>query len=125
MESYMTEQLIYQAKALNNEGNFQETIGLLSARKHNSPELYKEMGIACFETGNYFRALDCFDKVLKFNPGDVQILVRKGIIFSKEDQETKAINTFTKAIAIAPDTLDAYLCRAEVYYNQSKYNKAI
>lgn len=69
--------------------------------------------------------LDC-EQVLYLNPDVVDGYYTRGLAYSKmEGQEAKAIEDFTKVIALESDRAMTYKLRADVYYKLGEYEKAL
>ena len=64
-------------------------------------------GISFLENGKYEEALDCFEKILTFNPNKPDIWNKKGITLRSMGRYDEAIECFNKSLEISPKDLGA------------------
>ncbi|MGI0027464.1 MAG: tetratricopeptide repeat protein [Nitrosopumilaceae archaeon] len=64
-------------------------------------------GISFLEDGKYEESLDCFDKILAYNPDNPDIWNKKGAALRSLGRYDEAIEAFNKALEITPRDLDA------------------
>ena len=69
---------------------------------------------SAFEKGRHDEALALYDKVLESEPGNIQALVRSGMLLSWKGQYTAAIERYDRALAVNPENYKAQMERAKV-----------
>jgi tetratricopeptide (TPR) repeat protein len=72
-------------------------------------------GIACFESGQYDKAIEPFMRALKLKPDYAEAHNNLGAVYHKLRLYEKAIDSYREAIRIKPDFADAYLNIGLVY----------
>ncbi len=70
-----------------------------------------------YEKGETERAHKTVDEAAKTYPDEYIFPFTKGLIYQKERQYEKAINSYKKAVKLAPDGLTTYVNIATSYYN--------
>jgi len=74
-------------------------------------ENYLKLGDFEFESHNYQKALEYFDKALVIDPEYVEAWIKKGLALRSQGGFERAIRCYDKALEIDPN-------RAEVWYNK-------
>ncbi len=78
-----------------------------------------------YRKGNYSKALEKFNTVLKFDPGYYSAHYMKGIIARRQRNNKGAIEHFSMAIKSNPGMSKAYYARGNAYLSDRNYNMAI
>lgn len=78
-----------------------------------------------FNSGQYEKAAEAFDKVLKLNPNDYEALIRQGNAYIKIKEYTKSLNACEKAIQIKQNEAYAWNCKALALQNSQQYEVAL
>jgi O-antigen ligase len=81
-------------------------------------------GLAYFKLGNYPKSAEQFQKALIVNPYHIYTLNDYAGSLTKLNQDDKAIELYSKAIAIAPNFPEPKLNLCALYFNKSNYNDA-
>ena len=83
-----------------------------------------QSGLSYFRLGNFAQANKCFEEAKRINPHHIYVLNDYGSCLSKMDRNLEAIENYKKALAIAPNFLDAKLNLCAIYFGQKKYKEA-
>ncbi|HAZ48536.1 MAG TPA: serine/threonine protein kinase [Cyanobacteria bacterium UBA11369] len=78
-----------------------------------------------FNSGQYEKAAEAFDKVLELNPNDYEALIRQGNAYIKLKEYTKSLNACEKAIQIKQNEAYAWNCKALALQNSQQYEAAL
>jgi tetratricopeptide (TPR) repeat protein len=73
----------------------------------------------------YQQAIECFDKALKIDPGNVQALTYKGIVLNRIKNKREAKECFDKALKIDPGNVQALTYKGIVLKDEYSYSEAI
>jgi len=93
-------------------------------RKSKESWFYYKIGTACFQKGEFDRAILFFDKVLEVNPGYVEAYEKRGMTYSCKEEYDQAISDFNRALEINPRLGEVYLGRAKAYFSKGEYEKS-
>lgn len=80
--------------------------------------------VDAMRAGRDDEAIQKFNEILVKQPGCSDCLYNLGVAYSKKQQYAEAEGAFQKAIALAPDSADAYTGLANVYNAQKKFDQA-
>jgi len=69
-------------------------------------ELIKK-GTSFLEDGRYEEALDCFEKILAYDPGNPEIWNKKGATLRSMGRYDEAIKCYNKSLEMSAKDLDA------------------
>ena len=107
------------------------------SRGGNNASVYGSLGAACYETGEYGRAVDYFRKALEapapLNTGPIsaldvvkpaQIYLHLGFALMKNGQGGEAAGAFEKACSLDPST-DCHKNLGQVYFQMQNWDAAI
>lgn len=83
-----------------------------------------EVGRKHFESRNYARAEQAFQKILKFGARYADVFNMLGIIYHAEGKFNNAIDSFEEALEINPDYAEATLNLAVLYNDLGEFKKA-
>lgn len=126
---FMGEALLGNGDFLNAERNFDLAADI--ARKENweikgkISHNYYNLGLHYFKQKNYGRALQLFDKAIKYESGKYEPYHDKGVTYFMLNNYEQALIEFDKALAINPRFLKAYNSKAAAYDKMGKYDKEI
>jgi tetratricopeptide (TPR) repeat protein len=81
---------------------------------------YLEKGEACYNKGEYDKAIAEYTSALKQNPKYIKAYIGRSDTYQKKGEADNAIADCNKAIKLAPNNSDAYLTRAEAYFRLKK-----
>jgi tetratricopeptide (TPR) repeat protein len=89
-------------------------------------EILVQLGNDYFDTGQYYAAIDSYNKALAINSDLPNVLVDLGIMYRRTERPDLALEQFDKALKIDPRHLYAYSNRGVVHkYDLKEYQKAI
>jgi len=71
-------------------------------------DAWYDKAVAYGVTGEFQKAVDCFDRVLEISPGNADAWYNKGRALGKLGKYTRAIASFDRALALWPDNADAW-----------------
>ena len=77
----------------------------LEKRTSESPDdvaAWIDLGNLYFDTGTYEKAITAYNKALKLNPNNANVINDLGVMYRRTGQPKKAIETFDRAIKIDP-----------------------
>ena len=86
---------------------------------------YSEKGFFYTESGQYRRAIECFNKAIILNPNDPYLYNYRGAIYHKLAQYQRAIVDYNKAIHLNPHLVEAYNNRGSAYLFLGQFQRAI
>ena len=86
----------------------------LYRRDPESPLFQSHLAIESMQTGDYDRAFELFEKVLKRLPDDPATLTSRGHALKTVGQQDEAVTSYRKAIAARPGHGDAYYALANL-----------
>lgn len=78
-----------------------------------NPDIWLQLGNLYFDTDNFQRSIDAYQKYLEFNPGNPNVWTDMGIMYRRAGQPEKAVEAFDQAILEDPQ------------HEQSRYNKGV
>jgi len=84
-----------------------------AAAEPNNPNTWLQLGNLYFDTDNFQRSIDAYQKYLEFNPGNPNVWTDMGIMYRRAGQPEKAVEAFDQAVSINPQ------------HEQSRYNKGV
>lgn len=116
-------------EAVENE-NIEEALNYLSKDLNDNPKNgYSYSWIAYIRLGTeeYGKALSAANLAIKYLPKKDKeytsfAYTTRGLIYLSLEDTTKALSDYTSVIRIAPDDADNYERRAQIYYEQDKYD---
>ena len=90
-----------------------------------SSESYNYLGLAYFQTGDFDRSIDAFERGMKDGRAGKKLLYfNEGNVFFAKGDYSKAENCFSFVQAASPDYFPALLNRANARLNLKKYQEA-
>jgi tetratricopeptide (TPR) repeat protein len=84
-----------------------------AAADPDNPNTWLQLGNLYFDTDNFQRSIDAYQKYLELNPSNPNVWTDMGIMYRSIGQPEKAIEAFDQAISIDPK------------HEQSRYNKGV
>lgn len=97
--------------------------GYIRLSSPNSAEGYIERGVAYALKGDYYSAVDDFDRAIEMEPGNPRAYYHRGVASFGNNDYSSAWDDFNKAIGMDPDYAKAYYGRAVAYYDMSHGDK--
>lgn len=96
---------------LNNYGLAEEALKQALARDPDDEEIRRYLAVTYIAMGEMDKGVVQFDKILKINPDNFQIMTEKGVILLGLDQPVEALELFEKALSLSPgfDKAEKYL----------------
>lgn len=88
-------------------------------------EIYIVNGDVHFQSRQYDKAIENYQKAIEINPDNDRAHHKLGIVYFNLGLYATAIENYTKAIDINPNKIEAYHGRGIVYGMQSEYQKSI
>ena len=85
--------------------------------KEFSEKYYLSIGIQETNLGNFPEALSNFNEALKYNPKNDLIHFYKGVVYQNLRKNESAIDSYTEAININKNLIDAYYNRGQLLFN--------
>ena len=82
-------------------------------------------GMEFTKNKQFQKALDCYNKILKTTPNDVETLYKKSIALENLCKYDKAIECYDVILKIKPDYTDVLHSKGQVLAKLSQYDKAI
>ena len=91
----------------------------------DNPNLYYDLAMFLQDNGNPEKALEIYDTLDARQPGNYQVLFNKGYVnLVYLNEYDKAIESFDKALAIRPKSVDAMLNKGVAYEQKGNYKQA-
>lgn len=115
------------AKLLIGAGKKQEALPYLEKAVELDPSSQNRLEFArrLMDTNQYAEAAEQLDAAAKLAPDNDEIWVNLGLCLKKTGDNEKAVQCFTKTIAINPDTRTAWVRRGEIRMYAGQYQEAI
>ena len=88
-------------------------------------EEWKEKGISLAMSGEYEKAIECFDKAIELNPNYADAYYDRGLTYYQLKRYEKAIEDYNKAIELNLSDAEAYYDRGLTYHKLKRYERAI
>lgn len=85
---------------------------------------YYNRGSNYMTSGEYDKAILCFDKSIKIKPKFAPAYCNRGTCYYEKNEYEQAIEDFTKALDLNPELVEAYYNRATACYQKKEYDKA-
>ncbi|ALC16147.1 hypothetical protein DSOUD_1367 [Desulfuromonas soudanensis] len=85
--------------------NFQQNLGLLEelvAKDPTNRNAWVQLGHGYFDSDQYIKAIEAYNKVLELDPNDPDILTDQGVMFRALGWYDKAVDNFVKANQLNP-----------------------
>lgn len=73
-----------------------------SLTQPDNPELWTHLANLYYETDQYQKAIDAYNKSLSYHPDNADVLTDLGVMYRKAGNPDKALECFDKAIAVNP-----------------------
>lgn len=90
---------------------------------------YISRGVSYALEGDYYKAIDDFDRAVELNPQDPRARYVRGIAYFGVDYYSNSWDDFNKAIELDPNYAKAYYARAianyDMLHSDKRYNKSI
>jgi ligand-binding sensor domain-containing protein len=83
-----------------------------------------EDGLAMLDSGFFDSAVECFDRVLRVEPGHAKLWVLKATAFAGMESYEKAVECFDKALEIDPRNVQAWRGKALCFASLSREEEA-
>ncbi len=98
---------IFKALALEQNKNFDEAFKTLedAYKKNQTPQLLLQLGNICMRNKQYEKALSYFHTVLLTEPNNIEALMGQGFALIQQNDATKAITSYEKALTLAPENV--------------------
>jgi len=96
----------------------------LYAQEDSSPNLRTQF-FKCMEEKDFLKAENILKDVLEKNPNDASALDLLGNLYFMKGDIKKSLESYNKAISIAPKYAHSYYGRGSLYLNLEKYDKAL
>lgn len=117
---------ILSGKILFDENKLEESKAIFDKfGKHSSnPEVLNYQGLFAMEEMNFIDAIKDFSKAVNLNKSNPVYLFNLANAYFLNGWKEEAIQTYKKAICVAPDNLDYRYSLAYLYYKYQDYEKA-
>jgi len=91
-----------------------------------NPLVLQNLGMACYERGEYARAKKYFNRTLEINPGDTLALLNLGAMqYNVFGDADSAVKNFKKAAELDPGSVQPWTNLAAIYLDRQEYEKAL
>ncbi|MBP3710742.1 MAG: (p)ppGpp synthetase [Treponema sp.] len=123
--------LLLDAIHAHNDGNLLKAIEIYTQIIEASPPaavlsvIHKHRGMAYFTESEYENALEDFKASSSYDAKNFRALYYEGIVHSILKDNKLAIKSFSKSLAINEYQSHAFYRRAEAYYEEGEYDKAL
>ncbi len=74
----------------------------LTNQNPNDAEAWTQLGNLHFDSENYEKAINAYQKSLALKPNDANVLTDMGVVYRRSGKPAEAIKAFDKAIAVDP-----------------------
>jgi tetratricopeptide (TPR) repeat protein len=88
-------------------------------------ERWNEKCIGFEKSGEYEKAIECFDRIIVLNPNLGIVYYNRGVNYCFLKQYERAMEDFDKAIELNPNLAEAYAGRGNTYAQLEQYEIAI
>src|SRR5215469_11929798 len=92
---------------------------------HDNPKFFLECGNIYLQQGALDRALEEYDRAIRFNPNYAEALTNRGNAFNRSHQYDRAIRDLDRAITLNPHSAEAFTNRGAAHLGKSEYDCAI
>jgi tetratricopeptide (TPR) repeat protein len=116
-----------RAKKAMLDRRFDEAVQLYSELSRSMPQnpgMRFNLGMALHSAGRYREAIECFDAVLKMQPGLTAARIFTGVAYLKLGDPARAIPPLNKAVAAEPENRIARLELADALLSTSRFDQA-
>lgn len=83
----------------------------------NDADAWVQLGNTYFDTNNFVKAIDAYNRYLALQPNNANVLTDLGIMYRNNGQTTEAIAAFDRAIAVDPKHVQAPFNKGIVLLN--------
>jgi len=108
--------------------NFQQNLGLLEdlvAKDPANRNAWVQLGHGYFDSDQYIKAVEAYNKALELDPNDPDILTDQGVMFRALGWYDKAVDNFVKANQLKPSHAQSLYNLGVVYrYDLQDLDKA-
>ena len=80
-------------------------------------EAWTQLGNHYFDTGNFAKAINAYNKSLALNPNNANVLTDLGVMYRRNGNPVEAVASFDKAIAVDPNHQTARFNKGIVQLN--------
>lgn len=108
--------------------NYDEVISYsksASALNPDAPDVYHRLAIAYEEKGDFQKAIEEYEKLIKVESRYVPAYFGLASIYQKQNKYDLAITNYQKVLEIEPDNFDAHFNLGGIYYNKKDYMLAL
>ena len=109
-----------------------EDVSVVAVTYNHRGNAYLEKGVIEFAIGDYSRAIEEYNRILKLNPDDyttyenlAEAYYQRGIAHNNDNNDDLAIMDYTQAIEMHPNYIEALSNRGEVYNRKGEYEKSV
>lgn len=74
----------------------------VTAQNPDDVSAWVELGNLYFDSNNYQKAIDAYNKSLTLNPNNANVITDLGVMYRRSSQPAEAVKTFDKAIKVDP-----------------------
>ena len=74
----------------------------ITAQNPNDASAWVELGNLYFDSNNYEKAIEAYNKSLALNPNNANVITDLGVMYRRSGQPAEAVKTFDKAIKVDP-----------------------
>ena len=115
------------AAALNGQGKYNDSIGILEGLQANDPTAVQPMAVlvsTLVRAKKLDQAVSFLQSTLKANPANAEALVLLGAVQLVKNEPDEAVKTFQTAIKVQPKDIAGYKALADLYARQKKVDDA-
>lgn len=74
----------------------------ITAQNPDDVSAWVELGNLYFDSSNYQKAIEAYNKSLALNPNDANVITDLGVMYRRSGQPAEAVKTFDRAIKVDP-----------------------
>jgi tetratricopeptide (TPR) repeat protein len=91
----------------------------------SSLEVWLDLGIAYNNLGEYYKAIDCFERIVKYELRNPEVYFHWAKSYDNLEEFLKAIEHYERVIKLKPDHIKAWLNKGTILAKLEQYAKAI
>lgn len=98
---------------------------LANGESHQDARVLFEKAVQAITDGEYAKSIEFFNKILKEDPSNIDVLINKGAALIELDRNEEAILNFDKILEIEPKNANALNNKGAALTKLEKYDEAI
>jgi len=98
---------------------------LISNKTLDADDVWIQKGYEFEQSGNYVKAISCYEEILKANPNSVEALNMIGYALSSIGQNFESVDVFERVLEIDPKNIHALITQAAVHVRLQNFHTAL